>query len=311
MGVADELRGAAALPPGVSSGWWGQVQQDIAASEYHVSWQERTGLPDVPMAYQAPNRAHNLRTYFTQQGVRVVPRIDPASPEDHVKQDNGRRLSSDTEPARRTGTVPSSHADCAATARLQATTSPSHPERGKDAASTWRGTPSWELGLELVGYSMGGKAMSVPRAKELLAESDKIEYHRDGLTEWYINGTGGLEQGFTIEKMGTVPSGSSLREPTGQSPFSLSLDIAVTGNLIPNLTPDGQAVEFLNAEGVGDLAVRGSSRRGRPRHTAACYDGSAHWEWHGRLARGTTWARCPCHDPAHCGRHRRRLSHYN
>jgi hypothetical protein len=71
--VADDQ--AEALPEGASSDWWGAVQEDIRQSEYHVTWQEQTNLEDVKAAYQAPNRAHNLRTYFTPSGIRLIPRV--------------------------------------------------------------------------------------------------------------------------------------------------------------------------------------------------------------------------------------------
>jgi hypothetical protein len=61
--------------PAVDAGWWGMVQENIRQSEYDVTWQEGTYLDDVPAAYQAPNRAHNLRTYFTPQGPIVIPRV--------------------------------------------------------------------------------------------------------------------------------------------------------------------------------------------------------------------------------------------
>ena len=66
------------LPPKASGSWWAAVQKDIQRSEYHVSWQDKTCLPDLEGAYQAPNRAHNLRTYFTAHGIRVVPRTSKA-----------------------------------------------------------------------------------------------------------------------------------------------------------------------------------------------------------------------------------------
>jgi hypothetical protein len=82
-GAADSLHGpssgsvvpSADVPPGTDAGWWATVQEDIRQSEYHVTWQERTYLADLPAAYQAPNRAHNLRTYFAPEGVRVIPRV--------------------------------------------------------------------------------------------------------------------------------------------------------------------------------------------------------------------------------------------
>jgi hypothetical protein len=63
------------LPADVSPDWWSTVQEDIRRQEYHITWQDVTYLSDVPAAYQAPNRAHNLRTYFTPTGVRVIPRV--------------------------------------------------------------------------------------------------------------------------------------------------------------------------------------------------------------------------------------------
>jgi hypothetical protein len=63
---------------GPNANWWSQVQRRIAASEYHVSWQERTVLNGLDAAWQAPNRAHDFRTYFTPRGIRLIPRRDSA-----------------------------------------------------------------------------------------------------------------------------------------------------------------------------------------------------------------------------------------
>jgi len=54
--------GAHAAP----SDWWNRVAQDIRMSEYELTRQES--------AWQAPNRAHGFRSYFTEAGIRVVPR---------------------------------------------------------------------------------------------------------------------------------------------------------------------------------------------------------------------------------------------
>jgi len=69
--------------PEATDGWWTAVQEGIRQSEYHITWQEHTHLADMPVtstapgagAYQAPNRAHNFRTYFTPAGVRLIPRV--------------------------------------------------------------------------------------------------------------------------------------------------------------------------------------------------------------------------------------------
>ena len=68
------------LPPGASGDWWSQIQADIRKSEYSATWQEKTLLPEGRPAYQAPNRARNLRTYFSGDGVRVVARTTDLPP---------------------------------------------------------------------------------------------------------------------------------------------------------------------------------------------------------------------------------------
>lgn len=59
--------------PGTNETWWNLVQQKLADAEYRPSENER-GL-------QAPNRAHNLRTYFGPSGIRVHDRTEAGSPE--------------------------------------------------------------------------------------------------------------------------------------------------------------------------------------------------------------------------------------
>ncbi len=66
------------LPTGTGQDWWNAVRADIEASEYHVTWQAQPALAGLPASWQAPNRAHDFRTYFTPEGVRVVPRREAA-----------------------------------------------------------------------------------------------------------------------------------------------------------------------------------------------------------------------------------------
>jgi hypothetical protein len=65
------------LPLAVPADWSTAAQENTRKAEYHVTWQDQTYLPDLPAAYQAPNRAHNLRTYFAPEGIRVIPRVLP------------------------------------------------------------------------------------------------------------------------------------------------------------------------------------------------------------------------------------------
>ncbi|MFQ5416993.1 MAG: integrin alpha [Myxococcota bacterium] len=59
--------------PAVEAGWQTRVQQALAEREYRAS-RNRVGL-------QAPNRAHNFRTYFESSGIRVHDRTAAGSPE--------------------------------------------------------------------------------------------------------------------------------------------------------------------------------------------------------------------------------------
>jgi hypothetical protein len=71
-----------ALEKGARSDWWAAVREEILQSEYDVTWQAPSSLPGVSApaslhttgAYQAPNRAQNLRSYFAADGPVVVPR---------------------------------------------------------------------------------------------------------------------------------------------------------------------------------------------------------------------------------------------
>ena len=58
--------GSQAAATGVAADWWSAVRANLAREEYHVSVSD-AGL-------QAPNRAQNLRTYFRDEGIEVVPR---------------------------------------------------------------------------------------------------------------------------------------------------------------------------------------------------------------------------------------------
>jgi hypothetical protein len=192
------------LSPSVSTDWWTGVQENIRQSEYHVTWQDHTYLPGVPAAYQAPNRAHDLRTYFASDGLTIIPRI----------------LSSEES-----------------------------------------ATPSWHWGLCLVAWG-GAESLQPVDAAILYADANRIEYRRGELTEWYVNDERGLEQGFTITR---PPQQVSLAQRTVDGE-NLVMELALTGDLTPNLTGDGTAIEFATPDGSRTLrysGLRASDATGR------------------------------------------------
>ncbi len=87
---AEELNRSPAEPTDPPATWWQTIQGEIERSEYTISWQEQIDLPVDQItaadmadgAYHAPNRAHNLRVYFSPQGPVVVPRLWPETAAD-------------------------------------------------------------------------------------------------------------------------------------------------------------------------------------------------------------------------------------
>jgi hypothetical protein len=97
----------------------------------------------------------------------------------------------------------------------------------------------WTWGLELAGY---GKATGVRQ------EGEKISYARaDGLTEWFVNDTRGLEQGWTFAKR---PERAGASGP-------LRLNLTVRGGLRPQVSPEGASVAFLSESGSAALTYGG------------------------------------------------------
>ena len=66
----------------VSGSWSQAVLERIAESEYELGREEQPALPGLGAALQAPNRAHGFRTWFTNDGIRLVPRSDPGDDTD-------------------------------------------------------------------------------------------------------------------------------------------------------------------------------------------------------------------------------------
>src|SRR5437868_13039427 len=56
-----------------------------------------------------------------------------------------------------------------------------------------RGDTRWGLALEGYGY---GNDLKPVRSSQPRARANRVEYQRESLTEWYVNGPIGLEQGF-------------------------------------------------------------------------------------------------------------------
>ena len=99
--------------------------------------------------------------------------------------------------------------------------------------------PDGSVNLRLAGYGYGDR-LQKPAPARLTGNGNRLEYQRGDLTEWYMNGSQGLEQGFTLaHRPGTDPAG----EP-------LVIALGVTGGLAPAQKADEDSVLFESSKGV-------------------------------------------------------------
>jgi hypothetical protein len=97
------------------------------------------------------------------------------------------------------------------------------------------GTTRWQMTLQ--GYGYGGTvSKALPTAPA--ARLNRVEYRRGALTEWYVNGPVGLEQGFTIA------------EPVGRSNgWPLTIALGLSGPVNATVDADGEGLTLTESEG--------------------------------------------------------------
>jgi uncharacterized repeat protein (TIGR01451 family) len=137
-------------------------------------------------------------------------------------------------------------------------------EFGPDGIAVQMG--SARLGMSLLAYGRGGRLQSVA-ATTPQAESNRVEYQRGPLTEWYINGPLGLQQGFT---MATRPDLSGSEHLTGLDGLPLMLVVSVEGQWQAELATDGRSLILTGPDGTslryGGLYVYDTEGQELPAH---------------------------------------------
>ncbi|MCW1915395.1 hypothetical protein OJ996_17555 [Luteolibacter sp. GHJ8] len=104
---------------------------------------------------------------------------------------------------------------------------------------------AWSWGLELTRY---GELELPPEVSPLRSDGKRIICQRDeNLSEWFINDSRGLEQGWDIKKR---PERTNLSEP-------LRLQLASRGNVHPQVSARGDSVFFQDGEGESALTYGG------------------------------------------------------
>ena len=100
--------------------------------------------------------------------------------------------------------------------------------------------PEGSVDFHLTGYGYGER-LQKPAPATLSASGNRLEYRRGELIEWYVNGSQGLEQGFTL----THRPRTLDRE--GQP---LVIAIGMSGELTPVQKANEEAVQFESSHGV-------------------------------------------------------------
>jgi FG-GAP repeat/Abnormal spindle-like microcephaly-assoc'd, ASPM-SPD-2-Hydin len=105
----------------------------------------------------------------------------------------------------------------------------------------------WVLAARGYGY---GDALRRFRPVAPQANANRVEYRRDGTTEWYENGPLGLEQGFTLAH----PPGKA----KGQA---LTVELAIHGDLVAVVGPGRKTLELSTKDGEAALRYTGLKAR--------------------------------------------------
>ncbi|MCX7045426.1 MAG: integrin alpha [Candidatus Sumerlaeota bacterium] len=210
-----------AFPDGASKDWSSQAQQAVAAQEYEVTAVNQASASGAGAAYQAPNRSQGLRTNFTAQGPRVVPRTQEAS------WTWGLELTGFTAP----------HDPASAVGTQSACVPPAvekiSPNGNRIEYHRGAGLIEWYVndpkGLEQ-GFTITDCGLRI-------ADS---------------------ENPYAAIQSATNNPQSAKKESAIRNPQSaIIIDLAIRGDLAPKMTPGGRTIEFRNADGAMVLCYGG------------------------------------------------------
>ena len=101
------------------------------------------------------------------------------------------------------------------------------------------------FGLRLTGLGRGARLEAVAASKPK-AKSNRIDYRRGALSEWYVNGPLGLEQGFTLDS-----------PPARKGSEALTLALRLSGDLSAVPDPRGEGMALQSRGGGTALRYRG------------------------------------------------------
>src|SRR5258708_25565892 len=110
---------------------------------------------------------------------------------------------------------------------------------GADAVEVSSGSLRWTMALQSYGY---GESLVAAGTAVPTSSLNRVEYRRPALTEWYVNGPAGLEQGFTLSEPPAKANGKPL-----------TIALALSGNLSAELDPSRSRLTLRNAQQQAQL----------------------------------------------------------
>ena len=108
------------------------------------------------------------------------------------------------------------------------------------------GSATWAMHVYAYGYGDKLKALATATPT---SDTNRVQYQRGDLTEWYLNGPLGLEQGFTIRGVG----GKKKDGP-------LTVAVRLAGNLVA-VDQDHESLSLVGKDGKAHLRYTGLSAR--------------------------------------------------
>jgi hypothetical protein len=109
-------------------------------------------------------------------------------------------------------------------------------------AGGWVTLGSHDLGLRPVRLGRGDAFVALPTGA-VSADANRIDSRRGDLTEWYVNGPAGIEQGFTLARA----IGGSATQP-------LTISLALAAGVAGRVDADRRALTLLDAATGGPIA---------------------------------------------------------
>ncbi len=98
------------------------------------------------------------------------------------------------------------------------------------------GNTMWKMSVHAYGR---GEILPTLQSTRPTVQANRIEYRRGALTEWYVNGPAGLEQGFTVS-----------RAPGNSAAGPLTISTGVAGDLEAALDPSGRSLSLSDHHSV-------------------------------------------------------------